>query len=99
MTPTKKIEVGASAFSTRSEYEGESQGNIPAHAGSSAPKALKLLHFNDVYNIEARTQEPCGGAARFVTKVGRAGVPASVARVMRMKTRHSRLRRKSCDGA
>eukprot|EP00873_Tetraselmis_striata_P009001 jgi/Tetstr1/429265/TSEL_019183.t1 len=32
-------------------------------------RRLNLLHFNDVYNIEARDQqEPCGGAARFVTK-------------------------------
>jgi len=29
---------------------------------------LAITHFNDVYNIEARAQEPCGGAARFVTK-------------------------------
>ena len=30
---------------------------------------LTVIHFNDVYNIEARDQEPVGGAARFVTKV------------------------------
>ena len=24
---------------------------------------------NDVYNIEAREQEPCGGVAKFVTRV------------------------------
>jgi len=35
----------------------------------SPPKTLKILHFNDVYNIEPRDQEPVGGAARFVTKI------------------------------
>jgi hypothetical protein len=33
-----------------------------------ATKTLKLLHFNDVYNIEQAAKEPVGGAARFVTK-------------------------------
>jgi hypothetical protein len=42
---------------------------IPAFVAPVSSKTLKLLHFNDVYNIEARAQEPCGGAARFVTKV------------------------------
>ena len=36
---------------------------------ASAPQTLKILHFNDVYNIEPRDQEPVGGAARFVTKI------------------------------
>jgi len=30
---------------------------------------VTIVHFNDVYNIESRTQEPVGGAARFVTAV------------------------------
>eukprot|EP01012_Entosiphon_sulcatum_P008574 TRINITY_DN146_c0_g1_i3.p1 TRINITY_DN146_c0_g1~~TRINITY_DN146_c0_g1_i3.p1 ORF type:complete len:611 (-),score=130.21 TRINITY_DN146_c0_g1_i3:160-1992(-) len=30
---------------------------------------ITIIHFNDVYNIEPRTQEPVGGAARFVTMV------------------------------
>ena len=34
-----------------------------------ANKTITIIHFNDVYNIEARDQEPVGGAARFVTKV------------------------------
>jgi hypothetical protein len=38
---------------------------------SSAPSSssIKILHFNDVYNIEASAREPVGGAARFITKV------------------------------
>lgn len=32
-------------------------------------RELTILHFNDVYNIEARDKEPVGGAARFATKV------------------------------
>eukprot|EP00929_Paragymnodinium_shiwhaense_P036825 TRINITY_DN19699_c0_g1_i1.p1 TRINITY_DN19699_c0_g1~~TRINITY_DN19699_c0_g1_i1.p1 ORF type:complete len:1477 (+),score=286.27 TRINITY_DN19699_c0_g1_i1:96-4526(+) len=40
-------------------------------ASNQGPKtsALTFLHFNDVYNVEARDKEPCGGVARFVTKV------------------------------
>ena len=29
--------------------------------------SLKIVHFNDVYNIEGQTKEPLGGAARFLT--------------------------------
>ena len=28
---------------------------------------VTILHFNDVYNIEASDAEPVGGAARFVS--------------------------------
>ncbi len=28
---------------------------------------VSILHFNDCYNIDPRSQEPSGGAARFVT--------------------------------
>jgi hypothetical protein len=30
-------------------------------------KKLRILHFNDVYNIEESIEEPVGGAARFCT--------------------------------
>ncbi|CAG0896917.1 unnamed protein product [Cyprideis torosa] len=32
-------------------------------------RRLCVVHFNDVYNIESRDVEPCGGAARFVGAV------------------------------
>ena len=32
-------------------------------------KELNIIHFNDSYNIEERSREPCGGLARFVTAV------------------------------
>lgn len=32
-------------------------------------KQLNIVHFNDVYNVEARDTEPVGGAAKFVSKV------------------------------
>ncbi|ESO03811.1 hypothetical protein HELRODRAFT_80178 [Helobdella robusta] len=32
-------------------------------------KKLYLIHFNDVYNVESRKQEPVGGAARFTTAI------------------------------
>uniref|UniRef100_A0A1B6LIG1 5'-Nucleotidase C-terminal domain-containing protein n=1 Tax=Graphocephala atropunctata TaxID=36148 RepID=A0A1B6LIG1_9HEMI len=30
---------------------------------------VTILHYNDVYNIESRTEEPVGGAARFCTVI------------------------------
>ncbi|KAL9581586.1 MAG: hypothetical protein Q9212_003818, partial [Teloschistes hypoglaucus] len=33
----------------------------------SSPPDLRLLHFNDVYHIEAGSAEPVGGIARFQT--------------------------------
>lgn len=36
---------------------------------ASKKKLLTIIHFNDVYNIEARDEEPVGGAARFVSKI------------------------------
>lgn len=42
-----------------------------AGASSTAESAdgvrLRILHFNDVYNIDSREREPCGGIARFKT--------------------------------
>lgn len=32
-------------------------------------KKLRIIHFNDVYNIEPSTREPKGGAARFLTAI------------------------------
>ena len=32
---------------------------------------LELLHFNDVYHIQERRQEPVAGAARFCTALKR----------------------------
>jgi len=37
----------------------------------AAPTKITLVHFNDVYNIESREEEPVGGAARFTTAVRR----------------------------
>jgi len=31
--------------------------------------AVRILHFNDVYNIEAGARDPVGGISRFVTKM------------------------------
>jgi 5'-nucleotidase len=32
-------------------------------------KKVRIIHFNDAYNIESRKVEPCGGASRFVTAI------------------------------
>lgn len=38
---------------------------------SQQPKTIRIIHFNDVYNIEPAAREPVGGAARFVAEVKR----------------------------
>ena len=38
-------------------------------SNSTEDSSITIIHFNDVYNIEPRDQEPVGGASRFVTKV------------------------------
>ena len=37
----------------------------PPH-NQQGPKSVRIIHFNDVYNIESREKEPVGGAARFI---------------------------------
>lgn len=32
-------------------------------------KNLRIIHFNDVYNIESSNREPAGGAARFLSVI------------------------------
>lgn len=32
-------------------------------------KKLRIIHFNDVYNVESSEQEPVGGAGRFLTAI------------------------------
>ena len=36
---------------------------------SRGPPDLRILHFNDVYHLDASSAEPVGGIARFVTAV------------------------------
>ncbi|KAK7947112.1 uncharacterized protein PG986_011433 [Apiospora aurea] len=43
------------------ESETYSPGN------SNGPPDLRLVHYNDVYHIDASSAEPVGGAARFIT--------------------------------
>jgi len=38
-------------------------------SGNSGSKTFTILHFNDVYEIQSRRQEPAGGAARFVQRL------------------------------
>ena len=38
---------------------------------SARPAKLRILHFNDVYDIEERSRNPCGGIPRFTALVNR----------------------------
>jgi hypothetical protein len=56
--------------SSGNKQQRQKMGACASMLGGGAPaKVLTLLHFNDVYNIEPGTRDPCGGAARFAWKV------------------------------
>ena len=40
-----------------------------ASTSEMAAECLSIVHFNDVYDVQERKNEPVGGAARFKTKV------------------------------
>ncbi|KAK6331511.1 hypothetical protein TWF730_004592 [Orbilia blumenaviensis] len=44
-------------------------GEVIYTAGRDTPPDVRLIHFNDVYNIGASSREPVGGAARFISLV------------------------------
>lgn len=46
--------------------EGESITFAPSSIPSRPPD-LRLLHYNDVYHVDASSAEPVGGIARFMT--------------------------------
>ncbi|PVH74110.1 5'-nucleotidase [Cadophora sp. DSE1049] len=51
-----------------SEDKPSAEEKIMYTAGDvSSPPDLRLLHFNDVYHIDASSAEPVGGIARFMT--------------------------------
>ena len=39
------------------------------HEGGDVGKSFRIIHFNDVYDIEGNPKEASGGAARFATAV------------------------------
>ena len=48
----------------------ENEGQQPNESiGSKAVTRLTILHFNDVYEIQSRKQEPVGGVARFIQRL------------------------------
>ncbi|KAG2499917.1 hypothetical protein HYH03_002204 [Edaphochlamys debaryana] len=57
-------ELGKRAREDGAEDEGRA-----VRTASSAARELVVLHFNDVYSIEAAMREPVGGAARLASKV------------------------------
>ena len=37
------------------------------NASGEGPPDLRILHYNDVYHVDASSAEPVGGVARFMT--------------------------------
>jgi 5'-nucleotidase len=50
------------------QQEGESITYAPQDVPDRAPD-LRLLHYNDVYHVDAASAEPVGGIARFMSLV------------------------------
>lgn len=46
-----------------------SSKSITFASGRTGPPDLRLVHYNDVYHIEAGSAEPVGGIARFTSAV------------------------------
>ena len=50
-------------------HKNNNEDNVLKNEDTNGPKVVTILHFNDCYNVEPRSQEPSGGAARFVTAI------------------------------
>jgi len=64
------------SYSLRGNKKSESTVKVTVASPKNAetqteerPKALTILHFNDVYNVEPRQKHPVGGLSRFVTRI------------------------------
>ena len=64
--PAAERRVSASQAESTGEAEKASSATT---LSSQLADSLTIVHFNDVYNIEEREKEPCGGAPRFKTQV------------------------------
>ncbi|KZF25145.1 5'-nucleotidase [Xylona heveae TC161] len=49
--------------------------SITFSSGRNDPPDLRLLHYNDVYHVEAGSQDPVGGIARFQTLINEYNSP------------------------
>ncbi|KAF3891458.1 Nucleotidase of the calcineurin superfamily [Trichophyton interdigitale] len=55
---------------TRDSLQTVASGGISTFdSGRRGTPDLRLLHYNDVYHVEASSSDPCGGAPRFQTLV------------------------------
>ena len=59
-------DVSVQLAGSREEAEAAVREAQAAREASRAAETLTILHFNDVYNIEAGSRNPVGGGARFV---------------------------------
>ena len=66
--PATTAERRVSASKAESTGEAEKASSATT-LSSQLADTLTIVHFNDVYNIEEREKEPCGGAPRFKTQL------------------------------
>lgn len=60
--------MAANPASSASEYT-DAEQIIHTSGDVSEPPDLRLLHYNDVYHVDASSAEPAGGIARFQTLI------------------------------
>ena len=68
------MSVAPPATQSSASSIGLEDSQLAERASSSSPKSemadcLSIVHFNDVYEVQERSREPVGGAARFKAKV------------------------------
>ena len=72
ITTVKKAAAASERRVSASKAESTGEADKASSAttlSSQLADTLTIVHFNDVYNIEEREKEPCGGAPRFKTQL------------------------------
>lgn len=54
------------SFDENLENNNKSNNNVNNNSNNNSI-VISILHFNDCYNVDPRTEEPSGGAARLKT--------------------------------
>ncbi|CAM2114073.1 mannosylglucosyl-3-phosphoglycerate phosphatase-like [Caretta caretta] len=69
MEPLLPQEQGGSPFSTAAGPGDKDRPSPCSELLDESQSDLVILHFNDVYEVESRQEEPVGGAARFAAAI------------------------------
>jgi hypothetical protein len=62
-----ELAVHANQLTSEIIFQNNDKNNNNNNSKEEYTKSLRIIHFNDVYNVEENVKEPKGGAARFIT--------------------------------